>query len=472
MLTISSPAGKAGADPDAIRKMAGQAMLAGTILKIPMDTIGRELGMAIGGTITHRMPLLQRMPGLPSGEALRAMSPEQRLKTLQKAMDGLTAGASAKFATSWQAVWTTAKDMVLYRILTPLTTPLFNAVKGSLMHVGEWFDSNRGSVEAWVNHFARRLVEAWEFGTTKIAEWWPAIKSFADNAWFALERIWVNLEPVIERIGGKVKDALADPATIDKIGDVLKLYAATKVGMPLLSGVGGAAKLAPGVVEGVMGGAGVVEFGVAAAVAIPVLLAAAGAVHDLTDETSKYHDFATQQKDDIIGNLEATKAAADNLASPLGGLTGALDAFGAAALAWANAVIEYTPNILSLTQGISALFTDAELAKAKATMGPTEWYDKDTGLWWSTPKVGRGEDIGTLGGHGGVALGQAARAVAEPSVKKGAGPGGGGTHIQKVEIVVNTNQDVNRVAEAVRVQLTNINRHPKVSQLNPNYSTK
>lgn len=435
-----------GMDVDKFREMAGNAMATAASVGVPMDQAAREFAQLLGGRSgTHNVFGSQLgLQGAKSQE-FNAATPAKQVETLTALLAKFNP-AIATFKTGWEGLSSTAVDNVK-RFGQMATAPLFGRIKQTFSEFNNWFDGNGNTWQAWANKIGRELAHAFDVGKAKVMEWAPVFATFAGNAWDKLLMFWVQIEPIVARVADLIKSAMLDPGTFDRIGDMLKLYTAVKIGGAVAPAVGSSISAFGSLAGGggaAMAGLGIAEVGAAAAVALPVLAALAGIMHTLADETSKYHDYEVKE-------FEKAKKAADELAQKFGptGLMGALDALGAGAIAWADFVINKTPNIYT---ALNVLGNAAQFL-GLYTPGMTETSQNA----WKASGTEREVDLGS---HGGYAMGQAARATAADSFGRQKLPPMNITQNFKVELVVNQNQDPMRVAELVMDKMDDISRKP------------
>jgi len=292
-----------------------------------------------------------------------------------------------------------------------------------------------------------------------------------------------------------------------------------------LGAAGGATGLlgSGGGAAGVLGGGaatGVAAAGAAAAAVASAAMAVAGAVHAVKDEESVFHEYASSRWENIqerwesitrLGKLikDIVVPAFWTVADFMGaGLMFQLSAVATALGTVADAAL-WAANKLELIKqdGLDnrpQAEREAELAairkaehekKAAAKKHDAQvsaWaqqnsaaysmfsqsYGRDptmnevkqfgaTGSWPTNPE-------GSLESSGIVS--EALRAVTEERMAKerqannAKHPGGAGTNIQKVEIVVTSNQEPSRIARMVLQEIQTIQTHPRVSRYAPNYT--
>ncbi|MGH7297626.1 MAG: hypothetical protein ACRELB_21995, partial [Polyangiaceae bacterium] len=180
------------------------------------------------------------------------------------------------------------------------------------------------------------------------------------------------------------------------------------------------------------------------------LVAAAGALHALSDETSSYHDFAVS----LWADIEARSG------STLDTLT----------QAWR----ELEPWILRAADSAGTDLLEAIRLLAMGAEAAAHIVEGAASI------LGRAMDwLGIEGEHGTVRRRVAPSPHrdddhfvrdASAHVKLGGGGGGGGVHVDRVEITVTSNQDPNRVARVIAGHLSDLARYRKSSPYVPNFS--
>ena len=482
MKTIATPGAQAGMTPDAIRQLSGRAMLVGGIQQLPPELVARELAQLLSGRAGAHNILGTRL-GLIGARAqsFNAESASARAADVGKEFDRYGPAANA-FGQSFFANWTTLKDNVKYTLLAPTTSPLFESVKRTIKDINAWFDDNKTYVASWADYAGTRLAGAFEWGRAEIREWWPAIETFATGAYGRLVGLWRDLEPVVVRVGGAIKESLANGSALDKIESILKLYAAIRVARALspMAGAGfsaitaafgeggGAAAAGAG---GLLGGVGAATAGGAVLVGA---VAAGGEMLALGDRGSAHHD-------DAVAAAKELGWASGKLAGDFESLWGRIKP----GFEWFGA--EGTFELAHFGEGLDSIMNPMRLAtdavdvfgdKLRGSGGMLEEFS----IWLEqkvheprlnpdeafTPKRDDFElSPGTFVKRLGESMSESQKKLAP---KPGAGGGGGGTNIQKVEIVVSSNEEPSRIARRVVDMLADIGRHPTASRHAPNFS--
>ena len=484
MLQLSSPLAGAGQTPDQIRKLAGQTMLASQILlgskygSAAQEIGAREMVMLLQGNMSARNTWAMEMPGMQQYRGKwKGMTEEQRLAVIQTKLNNLVNDAHDKFATSFVSMWTTFKDNMKYAFLAPATMPLFNAVKHSLAEINKWFDDNKLWVGRWAQQIGDALAEAWDRGISLAKEWGPTIVDFARQMHRELSVIWDRFAPAMKEVGDALRSALSNGTALKDIERILELYAVSKVaaggskvgrgiGMAAGAAIGGTAGAGVGGELGSIGGVGSLFGGPGVLAQKGFEVGLVGAMKDKPAETAKAMTDLARETQKLTDEFDVTvmpvleKFALNNVK------------FAAAALR------DFNEHVASASESINSLALHAETAAEKfgkfghaianeiEKLHPVAKMNPDDRV-----TVDRSQILtGFAHAMGSTVLAQNAEAAAREAAKRGAGRGGGGTHIQKVEIVVSTTQDANRVAEMVADKLQKIQRHPKVSQHAPNYT--
>src|SRR5579859_647941 len=497
--TISVPGFQAGASINELRDVAAQAMAVSQVMGLPMEQAARELAMLLEGRAGAHNVLGMRLAGLGGerAQAFNKLQPEERLAAVRKELEKFAPAIEA-FSHSFEGLSSTLVDNAK-RFLSVATTPLFERIKTTLSEANGWFDGNEEKVALWANVLGERLAGAFDVAKEEIHTWWPAIEAFAEHAYERIAGIWQRVGPLVESVAGKAANLLGDGKTLDRIEQVGLLYAGMKGGgllaglVPSLAGLGDldrlvqstgiAGKVAPEgsafdavtgrfrdlmtgqFVAGEAGGllellADPVVLGAAAAAAVLLaegLVATAGAMHALLDETSSYHDFAVSLWDDIQARG----------GSALDGLAEATRTLEPYALELADSMG------VQLLEAIKLMAIGAEGA-ARVIEGAATIFARAMDLLGIEPEAGGHQRLpmGTRSNPG--ALGEfgagVGDALAKHAVKTGAGGGGGGVHVGRVEITVSGNQDPNRIARVIAGHLADLARYRKSSPYVPNFS--
>lgn len=447
MKTIATPAAQGGANADKIREMAGRGMLVGRILEVPPEVVARELANLLSGRAGAHNILGLRM-GLAGDTAkeFNAKSASGRLAEIGKRFDAFAPAAEA-FSHSFIANWTTLVDNVKYTILAPATSPLFESVKHAVIEINDYLDLHKQSVEEIASTVGRRLVDAWNAVEDAFKRIWPYIEKYGD--------ILIHMQPA--QMGHYLKQG-GEALLGLRIGGMAMsgLGSAMSMGgqLSMMGGSGGIGAALSGLAEALP------AIGTAALVAAPLIIAAGGALDILVDKTSTYHDEAVKNLDDAGKHFANTAKIMANTLEPLGThARNALDWLGDKFLSALDAMAYGAEDAAKKVQFLAGVFDSynylsvkdqAAIDKFRASTDEGEHFDRDIQLPLFVAK--------------------GLKEIDKHAAKPGAGGGGGGTHIQKVEIVVSSNQDPARIARVVEARLAEIARHPRVSRSAPNWS--
>ncbi len=503
MTMISTPGLRAGASVDQLRSLAAQAMATGATVGMPLDQVAREFAMLIEGRAGAHNVFGMRAVGLSGerAEEFNKLAPDERLKRIGTELARF-APAIEVYKTSFEGMSTTMLDSAK-SLLGKVTEPLFGKVKSSLMFINDWFDGNETFLKTKADAIGSKLAYAFDQGKAALAEWWPAIEAFGQNAYAKLVEVWADLGPTIKSAGESLKAFLKDPGSIDKIITVMKLYAGAKIGGSLLGAgmgiagdagnmlgaakqmgwIGGAAKGA-GAAAGAAGEAavasrGLAVLGSAALRAAPALLwmaAAAAATYAAYDQATKL--FEEVSRDAPLNAM----AAFDFGARSVRDLGRELTAAEYAAGDFQDVLQNYIKN------GDAAAASSAMAGEAMQSVASAGWAAAaalgavgGAGGGAESWTVAKAQQMGNEAASSALSamtmntMGTIQTAMREGTVgKTKGGPkhggGGGGTTVQKVEIVVTSNQDPSRVARMVLSEIQNLQRHPRISRGVPNYS--
>ncbi len=466
----SVPGFHAGATADDVRKLSRAAMATGAIMGLPMPQVARETAMLLQGRAGGHNVL-----GMDLGitaHGFNEKSPAERLKIVTAEL-GKFEPAIQAFAHSFEGLSSTFRDNAKL-LLGTATAPLFERVKAAFAASNHYLDDHKEKLDGMAHTVGAKLAHGFDYALATIRAWYPAVESFAINAEHRVAQIWTKIEPTLGKLSEAGKNFLADPASIDKVAHVLELYAALKIGrgaLGLVGGMGGVASLlgagggaaAAGAGEGAAAGAAGGGFALLGAALLPLGVLAgivAGAIHVLTDETSRWHDDATVLWD-------TTKSELSEALQHLGGAWGAIrplamglaDAMGTGLL---GAIAGAATGIELLAHGVEGLA--GALADAAGVVATAHSTIASKLASMAADAILREADQAILF--------KVKRPVDEHAAKTraGGGGGGGGTHIQKVEIVVTTNADPSRIARLVYADLANLARHRTTSPDVRNFS--
>lgn len=513
--TIAPSGFQSGASRQQLEGLAAQAMAASKVLSIQSDQAGRELAMLLEGRAGAHNVLGMRL-GIGADEqasAFNRLSAADRLKRITdelKKFEPSFAIFEKSFDGASSAFQNNAREL-----LRVAAEPVFGKLTGTLTRINKWFDANEARVSAWASMLGTKLGEAWDWGAQKVEEWGPAVEAFALTAFVKLRSIWDDLKPHVEAFGKVMQEALKDPGTIDKLITLLKVYGAVKVAGGVADAVGGWGNVGKGLgwagrglkagassaifeggirVAGWTAGLGGAAQGVAAATGAGTA-AAAGAAGGAA-AAGAAGGAAAGGTALLVGGTAVAAAAA---AAAIGGL--ALAGWQAKELytewardadadgrAWYDAGLQMAEaaarsaeahdHVTTMIRKLELAGYEAEAEAVRLKLSFAETADGaerlaagladirdgvDPSFWDPYRKLGMHPDLD-------VAVLQGLAKGATQEKKSPRHPGGAGMNIQKVEIVVTSNQDPSRIARLLTSELANLRRHPRVSPHVPNYS--
>ncbi len=456
MQSMAPSALEGGMSPDAMRQMAARTMAVAAVDRIPMAVAAREMAALLEGKAGAQNILGRKMMGLTGdkAKAFNHMSFDDRAKVLNKELNKTAyTDAIESYKHSFTGLFSTMKDnMKLFA--TTGGRPVFELMKAGLEKVNNWFDANKYEVLMWAEHVGTKIASAFEWGTKKIREWWPEMKEFTSVLWEDMKRVWTAIEPYVVKVGKLLKDAFEHPKeTIDKMKELLELYVAAKIGGPMLGSLAGSAMTGMGGVEGIIAAIGGLPVALTAAfIGAGIILgksAEASLAMSADDPEDKFHNKAkvaleaihkvgAEASSDAALYWSATKAnigeASTGLSESFGLLSGAI------------------------TTGLNYSLAGASEALANFTslLGAKKMKED------ANPVIDRDFDFGASIGL---------KAMNENFNKQTKPPEAPGhsTNIQKVEIIVQTNQDPQRIAQLAVGELTNLMKNPKGSKGVPSF---
>lgn len=559
--TASIPGLQSGASVKEFADLSARVMAAGVVASMPLDQVGREFAMLLQGRSGAHNVFGMRLLGLAgdAAETFNKKAAPERLSIISKELDKY-GDALDEFGKSFEGRFTTAIDAGK-NLLRIGTAPLFERAKDSFGSITAWLLS--GNAEQVARNVGARLADGFEWAKEKIAEWWPAIQAFGENAFVRITQIWEDAQPYVERFGTALQTALKDPGTIDKLITLLKLYVAAKVGGAAIGvganllGVGTNLALA-GKAAGFFGGGAVATAGGAAASGVAATggVAGAGATAAGAAGAGTVGAAGAGVAASTAGTGLLAGGGVAGLATTAGSIAGALVGVGAAAFQlnelrkdiasgwkpgmslleagrnmseerrasnrnwqmpeilgggilvdegdrraiaeWASREIDARYSTVEgmdyMRDRLEALASIAETSSDPLARLREEYYsnavaaaDARRAVEGLADGVGVAADsimasIGIMNGTMGGMLGEAGDVIRGlhaqylPKGGEGAkgtarhGGGGGGTNIQKVEIVVTSNQDPSRIARVVADELGKVAKHRGSSRYAPNYS--
>jgi hypothetical protein len=474
---MAVPGARAGMGINQMEKLSANVMAGGAVAGMPMDQVAREMAQLVEGRAGSHNVLGSRLFGLAGKEAtaFNKLDDGARIKALETKF-GAYKESIDFFSTSYDAMIGELKSTVK-GIKGDLTRPLFEEVKKTIAEINGWF---KGGGAASVAYYTHRLgigiADAFSRGVEIMKEWGPFMKSFVLEGYNRFAQMWDHITPLIERVAHGMRGITANQAW-DKIAHVASIYAAVKgggmvlgaassIGGPLasLAGAAGSSGALSTLASVFANPAGIAVAGAGLATLVLTAVAAYGAFSALTDETSYFHGTAVSMWGDIK----------DSGVSALQHLHGAMVSLEPAVKFTAEALgtvllANLRVSASAIEEFASALEFFASNARG-AIEGLISWH-KGNG-----PKLGADEaptykERETTPDFARMAAAAASANEDTANKVKSRHPGGhGSTNVQKVEIVISSNQDPSRIAHLAMEALLNLKRHPKMSANVPNWS--
>lgn len=482
--TAATPAFRSGATIKSLQDLSAKAMVAGKVTNMDMGQVAREFTLLLEGRAGSHNTFGGKM-GLTGelSKKFNALAPEKRFAELSKLLGKYEGGLSA-FENSYDAQSSTLIDNLKSFGLTA-TSSLFLHVKDTMKEANDWFTSHQAEAQSFAARWGAGLVNVFEKGKRALLEWGPIVYNFAEGAYDRFTEIWVDAQPYVEKFGNIVKKALEDPnGTIDKLIELAKLWAGMKIGGSLVSGLasgglkggmmsGGAALAMYGVgnaalnggssesyVETTAGGA-IAGFGMGG----PLGAAIGGLTGAIVSLTQTYQHAAEAETD--FRSRMASEAEAWNTdmrrfyASHGFTAAEAERSMREHGLAVQNTIMEIDKSAGAVAGSIYNVAANIESA-SYALLNRVEKRDNDISDYWG--------GMLRLGAQNNQANREFAGAATSANADKHKHKGGGGGSIQKVEIVVTSNQHPSRIARAVVGEIGKLQRMSGQSPHAENYS--
>lgn len=524
MRTVMPSAAQMGMKVDDVRKMSGTLMAAGTAVGMEMGQVAREAAQLLEGRAGSHNVLGMRLMGLSGDKAKKfnQLSDDERVKKLNEEL-GKYGPAIDAISGTFQVVASTLKDN-LSGFAGDATRGIFGNIKEDMSLANKWFEDNKDYVNAWSHSIGTHLVAAYEFGRHKILEWGPILFQFAENAYDRITKIVTALAPTFERVESAAKTFFGDPASMDKIESILKLYAAVKVGQAaagpasdLFSIGAGIGKMLPALLGGggAAGGAAAGEAGIVAAAGtgsaltvagdflvtvFPPLLAVmagAAAAFKVFGSDEGLHNRVVDALDNvqIAFRRLAHSPAVEQISFTLGKIgEGMVSLFESATEFVGSGILESIvtgfEGIRVVLEGLETVSTNAVTYLRKVSDTITDLFhgkgtafgdDQAVGKFNDTDAKERAEEIRrryidyqsdkplppSFGMYD--AYNAAAAKAKENEAKKSGKAPKSSTNVQKVEIVVSSNADPARIARLVYDNIQNLARHPKIARNAPRF---
>jgi len=466
MATISSATAQQGIGMHGTEKMAADIMMASQILGVRNEVAAREAAMILEGNARHSMPFFNRLGMEMSPKDLNALAPEKRLEKMREALARLnTPEMRDAAANNWQGVTTTAIDNIRLAI-TLVGGPLFQSVKETIKAF-----NGLGKDEGAKEHlrdigiaFGQHLDNAFHQGIDAIKHWYPIVQTFGQNLYHHIVTAFTSVQPIIQSILGHIENFMLDPKGIDKLLEVARIMIGLRLGGAVVEkGAGIAGSLLPAL--GGTGGAGAAvaaAAGPAAAAVGGLAFAAYGAFDILTDSSNRFHGVAMELARNIEFHSKETVSQFSKLGDALMPL---VDLLGLGLL---QAVREIIPFFEALGWAANSLVEGFHSA-TNAGIAFGEWVREKVGLgkklddnsqmkWDTIDTVG----YGGVGSDLGIAVKSLDTTITAEKERNRKIPQHT-THINKVEIKVEGNQDPNRVARKTVDFVADLARHPKIA---------
>lgn len=460
--TIALPGFHAGASISELRDFSAKSMAAAQVAQVPMEQAAREIAMLLEGRAGAHNVFGMKLFGLggQSAEAFNRKSAEDRFRYLRTEIERY--GQSIElYKSSFDGLSSTFIDNAKM-FLTAASGPLFDRIKAALTEANTFWDKHEDKILHFAATIGDKLGKAFDWAWEKAKKLEPLFEKLADEltsdqlgTHLAVGALGVAALGIVPRVAGGIGSAAGSAA--GSLGGA----AITA----LTGGLGGLAGAAAGTSGGGLGS--ILEEGTKIQVTteaflamLPAVVAAAGAVHVMTDESSQFHARATKLWDDIVdkgetafsklsdsssGAMSSIEALADRLGV---GLLVVLDKAAGVALKAANAIDHFSNRVGMLLDLMNLPIGTASTAKGGVAPAVAKAIAAFTANLGKTPPS---TDL-------------------RAKSRAGAGGGGGGTRIERVEITVTTNADPSRIARLVYADLANLARHRRTSPDVRNFS--
>lgn len=467
-MSVANPLSQMGYDHNTIEDIAKKTMVAAAASggRVQMRTAGNEMAMLLHGSAKHNLPLMQLL-ALGDAKAFNKLSERERFKKIQESLSKRYM-AEGTYSKSWDAIKTTALDN-MRSLVGGAVNPLFENVKSRLTSLnGEkfqrlWSIASKDA-EKIGNWMSRAFDSAMNTGMEIYRTWMPAVMNFGSQLYNGVKRAFEQVGPIFGQIGATVRAFMNDPDALGKLEGMLGKLVALRVGSGVMGMAGsGISSMA----SSGMGVAAMAEVAIPAAVALgAVALAAEGAVHAMTDSQSQYHEEAL-----AMGYL--TETSITNLIHNFGELDNATrpfrDSMGVTLVAVVGIAAEAL-NMLVVAATAAANAWDTIMNKMPKDAG--SWIREKLGYMHEDNNgqfvIDRSKDFAELT-ESQMSIYQKAMDTGLTVEKmKEAKPPSSTTHIHKVEIRVEGNEDPDRVAKVVYNKLIDMGKNPTTSAGGPN----
>lgn len=267
MQSISSAGFMSGMNTRQVEKFSARTMALAAVAKVPYEVASREMAAMLEGNVRQQNVLYRRLfAGIGTPKQLNKMSSKERREAIEKEMNKPAYDSAIKaYANTFTGQFTTLKDRLKYDILVPMTSKLFSGITEALTHINEWFASHGSEISKFTETVGGTLA-----------------RGFETAVHFATKLLTV-VSKVHEHVSGA--GMLAGSVLAPAAG------AALRGGVMGAMGAGGVEILAPVIVA----------LGTAA-------IGAYGAMNDLSNRLSYFHEAAKSKWAEIMGLADRTLA--------------------------------------------------------------------------------------------------------------------------------------------------------------------
>jgi hypothetical protein len=455
MMRMTTPALGAGLSIRETEKLAANAMAVGVGAGMAPDVVGREMGDLIQGRMRKNMPILKILPNFDvDSKAFNAMSVDKRVERLSQAL-GLRGGKEgeaisamrAAFEKSWTGLFSSLKDNVK-GFLGDLTGPLFERIKGAVGWVNDWFNTRGSYITEWATKVGYYLAEGFTFALHQLARFEPILVRIGS---------FLAKEADSGKLFGDIEKVVATAAALKAGSVVAPMAGSLAQGLPSMLGAGGEALGGIGGALGLEGGvAALAGLGVVLGVVAAAAVAVYGAFEGVANELSPMHETilstwvdikdATKEFAGLVyGNFEMIWPAVRRVSEILGGafLQGILlfmEILGQVAAGIQIAIMM----IVDAWGKIKELIRQALILIPGGALAELLEPDKKLSKLRDRPELER-----------------PVRSDLDKKVPPP--PPQHTTHVHKVEINVNSNQDPNRIAKKTADIFGEWARNPKTA---------
>lgn len=493
LTTIMPATGRAGIGAFGSEKIAAMTMAAGSVLGVQMGVAGREVAAMMEGRATSRMPMFAKL-GFHDAKKFNAMGSMERIRATREALENVSGNlndpnsAVAQHAKSWTGIKNTAKDNIKMALGT-VGGDTFERLKDRVFDFNNLAGGQRGAaimdrLVPMSQQVSDHLVKGfdWAFGraeqkipsignefltmsaktgviTAFIEEWGPHAQNFTRTLWSGLNGAFGGASIHLEHMKNAIQRFMDDPLAFHKLEKAAKTLIALRTGSGVL---GGAAGMLPGMAQMLGSGGG----GALAAAALPVAavlaalaFAADGAVHAVMDSSSAFHTVAKTLSIDIMRDLGST---GEKLAQIWENIEPLREALGTGLLYAVNQVTTYLQTLATVVEWGTGVMRSSyeylrEIVDPKKGRFSNAYEDDVKTMYDQIHRNFAPEMIKKM-----IAMDAGAQAEKNPPP-----PPNHTTHIHKVEIRVNSNQDPSRIAKQTLQVLADYARRPKTSPYDP-----